>query len=135
MDDEHESLAKYYMFACKAENANEFRAFIAFRVEWINTHNEGVHDGDSQVRLKGAKDMQQRFTSLTTTKSDMLKFEAPDWDFVSKDAWNTALDGELDDKQTNNGRDHGRRQRRHLDIARAERRFQSQADRIHGHEA
>ena len=99
MDDEHESLAKYYKFACKAENANEFRAFIAFRVEWIKTHNEGVHDVDSQVRLKCAKDMQQCFTSLTTTKSDKLKFEAPEWDFVSNDAWNTALDGELDDKK------------------------------------
>ena len=44
-------------------------------------------------RLKGKKEMKERFTTLTVNQIDETSFSAPKWDFVSKDHWDPKLDG------------------------------------------
>ena len=95
LDAEHDSLATYYKHACKPENAKEFRAFVGSRSDWISQHNK---DG-SQVRLKGAKEMQTRFTTLKTKTTNKRTFEAPEEEFISKEAWDPNKDGPYDESK------------------------------------
>ena len=99
LEDRFGTISQYYTHACKPENAAEFRSFITCRREWIAKHNgQNQEDTDARnhLRVKGAKELKARFTTLATTKSDKVSFEGPEFEFVTSEAFNPKLDGEWD---------------------------------------
>ena len=98
LEDRFGTIRQYYTHACKPENAAEFRLFMTSRSEWIVQHNGQNLDADvrDHLRIKGAKELKARFTTLATTKSDKVSFEGPEFEFVTSEAFNPKLDGEWD---------------------------------------
>ncbi len=68
------------------------------RSVWTGKHNEQNQDTDARdhIRVKGAKELKARFTTLATTKSGKMSFEGPEFEFVTSEAFNPKLDGEWD---------------------------------------
>ncbi len=98
LEDRFGTIKQYYTHACKPENAAEFRLFMTYRSEWMAKHDGQSPDTDARdhLRLKCAKEMKARFTSLATIKSEKVSFEGPEFEFVTSDAFNPKLDGEWD---------------------------------------
>ena len=98
LEEVHQTIAQFYTHACRAENAAEFRSCMQCRSEWINRHNAQSSDIDARalIRVNGSKEFKERYTTLTTTKSDKITFEGPAYDFVMTEAFDPKLDGEWD---------------------------------------
>ena len=86
------TIAKFYTFVSRPENAHQSRHFISCVADWISAHNE---DPD-RTRLLNSKEFAERFVKLSSEKLEESGFEAPEWDFVCKDQWNEKLDGVYD---------------------------------------
>jgi len=93
LDEVHGTICVYYKFLILPANAHHSRTFLSRVAEWIQSHNL---DDTESGRLKGAKELTKKYTSLTTEKVEDQGWEAPDWDFVAKDKWDTAKDGVFD---------------------------------------
>ena len=93
LDAEHGTLGEFYKHCCKPENAHKNRNFLQMRHEFIKKHNADP----GGTRLKGLPELKTQWRRLLTERIESLTFEEDgDWEFVLKDNWNSALDGEFD---------------------------------------
>ena len=92
LEEVHKSMPDFYSYISKTENAHVGRHFVTCQVMWVKKHNQ---DEDA-VRLKGARELKDVFTKLLTKHVEESGFDCPDWDFISKEAWDPKIDGPWD---------------------------------------
>ena len=96
LEDKYATLACYYKHCAKVENAHLSRNFVKMVALFIKMHNDPANEGQVQLKLKTVKELSQEHQKLTTAQIQAIDFIDDSTDFVSKEAWDTELDGKWD---------------------------------------
>lgn len=95
LDATHGSISDFYTHVTKSEYAHQGRSFNASQKLWIKLHNDKA-DEEGGPRLKGTTELMNTWITLSAKKVVEEAFEAPDYEFVEKCAWNEDKDGPWD---------------------------------------
>ena len=96
LDDKFPTVAVYYKHCAKVENAHLARAFVKMVGAFIKAHNDSGNDGQTQLKLKTSKELNQQHQRLVTSQIQAIDLIDDNSEFVLKEAWNEKLDGKWD---------------------------------------